>query len=91
MLAMYPHTGPESGLPGRPASAAPEGAWTWECGETTCDGCGQRLAARSARIVSHGPVAPDGTCGERPRVFHRLSCVQKHLDARTIALGLRDL
>lgn len=69
----------------------PDERWTWEGGEIACDGCGHRLAARAARIVSYGPVRPDGTADDRPRVFHRLSCAARYLDARTIDLGLRDL
>lgn len=64
---------------------------TWEAGETTCDGCGHRLAAKAARIVSLGPAGPDGAPDEPPRVFHRLQCALDYLDARTIRLGLQDL
>ena len=64
---------------------------TREHAEVACDGCGHRVAARAARIVSYGPVRPDGAFDEPPRVFHRLQCASRYMETRTIELGLQDL
>jgi len=59
--------------------------------QTACDGCGQRLAARAARLVSYGPVTPHGLASTAPKIFHRPECAQAYWDGETIDAGLSGL